>query len=366
MGLTQVRASAQLLHRPARQAPGDLVSHLLAVQAQDIGQAPLALRARGRGLTAARVSAARDSGEVVRAWGPRGTIHLIARDDVAWLTALLLPGYLGQARRRLAQEGVQGPMEHLLDVTRRALAGQGPLTKAELGERLGRLGTKAHGQGIVYLAFLAAIHGYAVLGPDRAGKPTYVHSGDWLDPRPATVDRDRALAELAVRYLRAHAPAGPEDLAAWSGLAVGECRTAFSLAGDDIRAVPDSPLWRLLGRSAKASPVPLVLLPGYDEYLLGWRDREPVLSKAHAKAVIPGGGVIRPVVVVDGRVVGTWRLNPVRADLFDDADPDRLAREADDIARFLNSEVSTVEMSRRRRAGRGEPRPARTGKPDTH
>jgi hypothetical protein len=312
----------------------DTVGHLLAVQAQDLRQAPLALRARSRGLTASAVVAARERGELVRAWGPRGTIHLIAREDVGWLTALTLPASRTMVHRRLAEEGVPGTPRHLLGVVARALSGQGPLTKVELAARLAHLGCPATGQGVVFLAFLAAIHGAAVLGPDRSGKPTYVHSGDWLGPAATPrLDRDQALAELAVRYLRSHAPAAPEDLAAWSGLGLGESRAAFAAVGSTLRQLRDAPLWTL--KSQPRGEVGVTLLPSFDEYLLGWKDRGFALAREHARAVAPGGGIIRPVVVTDGTVVGTWQPNPIRTNLFDGVDAAALAADTADVTRFL-------------------------------
>ena len=324
--LRRARAAAQLLHRPRRPL-ADAVHHLLAVQAQDLRQAPLALRARVPGLCASAVAKARERGDLVRAWGPRGTIHLMNRADVGWLTALLLPGHERTIHRRLAQEGVHDTDP--LRLVERALSGQGPLSKVELGERLGG---KARGQGIVYLAFLGARHGMVVLGPDRDGRPTYVHSGDWIGPdaRPGPTPAGGWVAELAVRYLRAHAPAGPDDLAAWSGLPVTDCRAAFAAIGDRLRPVPDTPLWTL--RSVPWGAVGTVLLPGFDEYLLGWRDRAFALEPRHARVVIPGGGVIRPAVVVGGRVVGTWSPQTV---LF--ADAPGIEGERADVERFLST-----------------------------
>jgi hypothetical protein len=262
----------------------------------------------------------------------------MARDDVGWLTALVLPSSRSTVYRRLAQEGVEGTPERLLAVVERALAGQGPLSKMELGERLASLGVPAAGQGIVYLAFLAAAHGRAVFGPDRAGRPTYVHSGDWLGAAaaPSRLDRASAMTELAVRYLRAHGPSSPDDLAAWSGQGRRECRDAFATLGSRLEAVPNTPLWTL--RSSRFAGRPgVVLVPGFDDYLLGWRERDVVLAKEHTKAVIPGGGIIRPAVVSDGLVIGTWELKPVRTKLFGAAPATEIEAEAADVERFLST-----------------------------
>ncbi|MFG1943084.1 winged helix DNA-binding domain-containing protein [Nonomuraea sp. NPDC048826] len=310
---------SQLLHRPAGLSAGDVVRHLLAVQAQDIPSAYLAFRARSATLTRADVEAAWHDREIVRAWGPRGTLHFVHADDLPWLHTLTSRSLAG-TQRRLAQEGVTG--DDLLQLIDRALRGQGPLTKADLEARLAG---RARGQGIVHLVALAAHHGLAVLAPPRGGKPTYVHAADWLGaPITPEPDRDRALAELALRYRRAHHPAEPDDLAAWSGLPLGDARTAWRLA-----PAPGPPA---------GSEGPLVrLAPAFDEYLLGWKSRDPILAPEHSRAVFPGGGILRPVVIADGRIGGTWTRKGADATVTPFADLPRrlLDAEIQDVRRFL-------------------------------
>ncbi|WP_197094162.1 winged helix DNA-binding domain-containing protein [Nonomuraea sp. SBT364] len=307
---------AQLLHRPPGLGAGDVVRHLLAVQAQDIVSALLAFRARSATLTRADVEAAWQSREIVRTWGPRGTLHFVHADDLAWVHALTRSDT--GALRRLAQEGVTG--DDLLPLIERALAGQGPLTKADLAERLAG---RATGQGIVHLVALAASHGLAVLGPPRAGKPTYVHAADWLGaPVTPEPDRGRALAELVLRYRRAHHPAEPGDLAAWSGVPLGDARAA----------------WRPAPAPPTAADDPVVrLAPAFDEYLLGWKSRDPILAPEHARAVFPGGGILRPVVIAGGRVAGTWsrKAAAVTVTPFTDVPGGLLDAEIADVRRFL-------------------------------
>ncbi|MBC6462430.1 winged helix DNA-binding domain-containing protein [Actinomadura sp. HBU206391] len=228
----RLRARAQLLHRPAIVGVADAVRRLLAVQAQDLGGFPLALRARVPGITGADAAAARDEREVVRTWGPRGTLHLMAADDLPWLLPLVRKGPAGSLRR-LRQLGVRAETGEAIRAVDRALLGQGPLTKSELGDRLARVGLTAHGQAVVHLAGLSAQAGRVVLGPDRAGRPTYVHAADWLGaPIVMETDRGRALAELARRYRRAHEPAGRRPA---PGLRPGRRDRA---AGPGVRRVP--------------------------------------------------------------------------------------------------------------------------------
>ncbi|NUR83736.1 MAG: winged helix DNA-binding domain-containing protein [Nonomuraea sp.] len=312
---------AQLLHRPPGRTAGDVVRHLTALQAQDVPSALLAFRARSATLTTADVEAAWESREIVRTWGPRGTLHFMHAADLPWIHALTSSDV--NAVRRLRQEGVTG--DDLPGLAERVLAGEGPLTKAELEERLAG---RARGQGVVHLVALAAHHGLAVLGPSRGGKPTYVHAGDWLGaPIVPEPDRGRALKELAVRYRRAHHPAGPEDLAAWSGLGIGEARAAWAMSA---AAEPPEP--------PEAAEPFVRLAPAFDEYLMGWRDRSPILAAEHAAKVFPGGGILRPVVLAGGVIEGVWARKGTRASVepFGELPRGPVQDEVADVHRFLS------------------------------
>ncbi len=173
----------------------------------------------------------------------------------------------------------------------RALAG-GPLDRAAITARLEAAGLPAQGQIVPHLLGLAASEGTLVLTGDG-----YALTGDVVAGGRARPDRDAALAELARRYLAGHGPATPDDLAAWSGLPLRDARAGFAaIAGDRRRAAPDPP-----------ARLPPRLLPAFDEYLLGWRDRGFAVDAEHARAVHPGGGIIRAVALVNGRVAGTWK-----------------------------------------------------------
>jgi Winged helix DNA-binding domain len=167
---------------------------------------------------------------------------------------------------------------------------------------------------------LAALRGAVVFGPPQEGRQTFVRAEDWLGPdRP--LGRDAALAELARRYLAGHAPAERHDLARWAGLPLRDARI-------EAAAEPDT-----------APEPPPRLLPAFDPYLLGWKDRTFAVPAEHARCVHPGGGVIRPVATVDGVAVGTWRrqrgdieIEPFAA--LDANTEAALAAEAVDVARF--------------------------------
>jgi hypothetical protein len=161
---------------------------------------------------------------------------------------------------------------------------------------------------------------------------------DWLGDS-APVDRDVALAELARRYLRGHGPASAADLAAWAGLPLRDARAGLEAIAGDLTTRGD--LVDLAARAAPPDAIAGRLLPAFDPYLLGWKDRGFAVPAAQAKRVHPGGGMLRAIATVDGRAVGTWTLPGGRVDLelfgrVSAAARAELAAEAEDVERHLD------------------------------
>jgi hypothetical protein len=304
-----LRMASQHLHRPRLRSPADMVRHLLGVQAQVLSAAGLALQARTEGLTSEAVDRARQRDRsIVLTWAMRGTLHLIAAEDYGWLVPLVTEPSMAGALRRLKQEGV--PPDQPARAARligRMLDREGPSTRAEIAEELRRHDVRTEGQAIAYLVWHASAQGVICHGPPRGREPTFVLVRDWLG-KPERVNKEVALAELAVRYLRAHQPAQPEDLAFWSGVRLGEARRAWrAVAGRLLDVETDrGPRWRFRSRTAPVQLGLVRLLPSFDEYLLGWKDRQPAVDAGHWKKVNRGGGWLHPVIVVDGHVAGTW------------------------------------------------------------
>jgi hypothetical protein len=290
------RAGAQHLHRPPGGTPESVVKRLLAVQAQDLRAARLALRARIPGLSAGDVDRAlTDERSLVVAWLCRGTLHLVSRDDYPWLLSLTATTRMTGSRRRLGQLGVSPDgTEKAMRLIERALADEGPLTRPQLAERLDAKGIPTEGQAIAHLVGFAGLRGVAVLGPISAeGSQAFALTRDWLGKQPHARDRDKALRELAKRYLTGHAPAGDADLAAWSGLPLRDVRKGLSSATRPDHGPPE----RIEPR----------LLPAFDPYLLGWKDRSFAVPPKYARTVHPGGGMVRATAIDAGaKVVATW------------------------------------------------------------
>ena len=338
--MTDDRFASQLLAgRPAASVEA-VVGRLLAVQAQDLRGARLAVRARSSGLTAAEVDHALTvDRSVVVAWLNRGTLHLVLADDYPWLQGLTAPRTVTANRRRLAQEGVPaGDVERGVGVIAASVERHGPLTRLQLKERLDVAGVRTEGQALVHLLVAASLRGLVVRGPVVGTGQAFVSTRDWLGAT-APVDRERALAELARRYLAGHGPADERDLARWSGLPLGDVRAGLRSIGGELVEHPGGLVGLAPARRRPPPPAPRLLGP-FDPLLLGWSSRHALVGPF--RGVVTTNGIVRAVALVDGKVAGTWTtgrgpLTLTAPDGIPPSELDALRDDARDVARFLGS-----------------------------
>jgi len=347
--------------------PDQVVRAVCAVQAQDAYAAVLSVWTRGAGLTSADVERARSvERSLVRTWCLRGTLHLLAAEDLGWMLALLGPFFAAAGRsRRLALGLDDETCARGLKLLRDVLGGAGPLLRPDIVDRLAGKGLALGGQAVPHLLAKAAFDGLICLGPDIKNKATYVLLEDWLGIQPP-LPRLEALACLARRYLQAHGPAAPADLASWSGLPAGDVRAAWGVAAPELVEIDfeGSPLWMLKSQAGWMGEMPssmketaVRLLPAFDTYLLGYKRRDLVIADADFRRVNNGGGIIHPVALVDGRAAGTWRMVQKRGRLevmiepfgeFPAAALPGLEAEAADLGRFLGlAGEAKIEMAER-------------------
>lgn len=332
-----------LTTRPGR-SPDDVVTHLLAVQSQDLRGARLAVRARSTGLDATDVDAALAQRRLVVAWLNRGTLHLVTAADYHWLHPLTAPGHAASSRRRLRQEGVSpAQADEGVGLVVDALTREGPLTRSALRDLLDERTIPTAGQALIHVLFAAALRGLVVRGPTVGpGEQAFVATREWIG-EAAPVPDDVALARLAVRYLAGHAPSADRDLATWAGIGLGAARRG--LAGAGLSPGPDG-LYRLPDdpdepddpdRAADGLPRPRLLGP-FDPVLHGWTARGWVLGPY--PGLVTMNGIFTPVLLADGRAVGTWGLPAQRATLepFEPVPGPTLAAltdDARDVQRYL-------------------------------
>lgn len=338
------RMTRQGLARRTSAEPAQVAASAAGLQAQDVNAARLGVRARSSGIDeAAVIKACEVERGVVRTWLMRATVHLVAAGDARWLVALFGPMIERRFRNtRWRQLGIDEPLiDAATEPVNELLKGR-QLTRHELAAELADRGIRLaeDGQAATHLLLALSCRGVTCRAGDRGRESTFALLDEWVASTPPPSD---PLPELARRYFRAFGPATAADFTAWSGLPSG---AAINAIRDELTEVRFDGRrgWTLGG----VEPVRgFRLLPMFDNYLIGYRDRSAMLEPAlHARVYV--GGIIKATVVRDGRVVGSWRLDrssrsaTIRITPFEPItrrQHGQLDRERADVERFLGRPV---------------------------
>jgi hypothetical protein len=325
-----------------------------AIQAQDPIQSRLGIRSRCAVATEADVLAAIEAHRtVVRTWLMRATIHLVASEDVRWMTRIIGPTFAQRFRKRWLDIGLTpAVLARTADALPDVLA-DAPRTRREIVAGLAERGVTfdtSDPQAPTHVLVHASGLGMLCRGPERGRDSTFALVDDWLPDGPDGPHGDDALAELARRYFAAFSPATAADFTTWSGLPSAR---PVQLIRDELEPVDvgGRPGFRTKDGRAETPQTGCVrLAAGFDNYLVGYRHRDLLIADEHRPAVYVGG-VIKPTVLVDGRVVATWRLRRGSGGTTVTVRPltalgrsvrTGIAAEADDIGRFLGTPTRLV------------------------
>lgn len=303
--VTALRLAAQGIARPASTTvdPVEVVRSMLAMQAQDYLGALWSLGLR-TGADEAAVEAAHTSGAIVRSWPMRGTLHLVAAEDLGWMLSLTGERMVRMTLPRHRElQLTASDFERAGAIARERLAGGGRCSRAELLEAFSGGGVSVEGQRGIHLLGHLAHTGLLVL----SGRTEYALLDEHVR-EPRRFEPQDAADELAVRYFHGHGPATVKDLAWWSGMPITFARAATERVRDRLDELVVDGVVHYLRPGLEPAAAGVHLLPGFDEYLLGYGDRSAALAPEHANAIVPGGnGLFLPTIVSRGDVLGTWR-----------------------------------------------------------
>lgn len=298
-----------------------------AHQGQDLAGAVASVALRTSG-DVQDVTDAFSDGRIVRGYPMRGTVFVTSAADLRWMTQLCASPAIRAAQKRRPALGlddthVTRAADILLSLTRElSRPGRGPgVPRAELFDAWSRGGVDPSGGRGYHLLVHLISTGVAVYGPWTGSDTAVVDAAQWLPARSGLADlfdddRTAATAELLRRYLLSHGPATLRDFAWWTKLPLGTARAALPLIEDSLEtcAIPgtDEPAYFRPGlrddyaKWGKAAMKEL-LLPGFDELVLGYPDRLALMDSADHTALVPGNnGVFKRAAIRRGQVVGTW------------------------------------------------------------
>jgi hypothetical protein len=289
----------------------DVVSALGAVQAQDYLGAVWAIGLRTPNATEATVEQAIAERQIIRTWPMRGTLHFVATADARWMLELLTPRIVAGAAGRFRQLELDSAVfARSRKLFVRALRGNQQLTRDDMMNLLERARISTAGQRGNHILWRLAQEGLLCFAARSGKQHTFALLDEWSPVVSSSrMDREAALAQLARRYFAGHGPATLRDFVWWTGLKMADARAAIATVSSELSkmvvdgveywTVPDLDIPLRVARTAH-------LLPGFDEYLLGYQDRSAVLEPQHAPKLI-FGGVFLPTILANGQVAGTWR-----------------------------------------------------------
>lgn len=308
-------------HHLVRRAPLQLlktvVSDICGIQAQLMSASELALLARVKDLTREDITCAlQRERSLAKTWCMRGALHLLAADDLPIYTGGLLRQGLRREREWLARYGIShSEMDAMVRAIVEGLADE-VLTRKELAQHVSaRLGEKAkrwveHSWGGIVKQ--ACLQGLVVFGPSRGQEITFVRRDKWL-PQMENLPAEKAENMLLRRYLHGYGPAGLADFAAWSGMTVSEAIRISERIDDDIVEVKMADKTGVLLRDdlrllqkAMFNEESVRLLPSFDCFMLGHKDKSLLVDNAYYKRIYRKAGWLSPVVLLNGRAEGVW------------------------------------------------------------
>jgi len=302
--LTALRLTALGIAHATSDDPAEVVGRLLALQAQDYPGALWSLGLRTASATRASIEAVHEGGGFVRSWTMRGTLHFVRPDDLPWMLELTGRRMARSAAGRHRQlELDEAQFDRAERIARERLAGGATVSRAALLEAFNDGGVPTTGQRGAHLLVQLAHTAVTVL----VGQSEYALLSDRV-PHPRVLEREEALREFALRYFLSHGPATIQDFAWWSSLTLTDARIGLAAAREQLDELELDGARYYLSPGLEPAGRGVHLLPGFDEYLLGYSDRRAPLSGADTEVIVPGGnGMFLSTIVVNGEVVGSWR-----------------------------------------------------------
>ena len=354
--IRRARMASQLLDAPKERTALDVARWCGALQAQDAASGHWSLGVRCVGATEVDVIDAFERGDVVRTWPMRGTIHIVPGPDASWMLALMAHRALaGAARRRQELNLEAGDGDRAAAILEEALQGRGCLTRAQCLAALQEAGMDVSGQRSYFLLSYSAHIGVTAIGPQRGSDQTFVLLRDWTTSQ-VELPREDALAELLHRFVRSHGPVPLRDFVGWTGLTVTDAKAAAAANDGRVTVVPtvagDMLVATDLAERLDVGPIgpqPVVTLSGFDEFILGYKDRTAQIPDGAFERIVPGNnGMFRATVIADGQAIATWKRTPRKRAMTIDVEPftplsstseRRAVRAFDRYAEFLDCDV---------------------------
>lgn len=301
----------QMIAGSLHHTPEQVVKKMGAMQAQDYMQAVWAIGLRSPATKLADIESAIADRKIILTWTLRGTLHFVPAEDVKWMLQLSAPRLASQTKRRMAELGLDDQtLERCREIIVDALKGGKQMDRSVLLQLIEEEGIHTGNQRGYHMLWNSAYQGLICFGPMNGKQQTIVLLEEWV-PDCRELSYEQSLQELALRYFTARGWATVQDFAWWAGITLTDARRGLEFVKSELLSedIEGSKYWMSTHRLTPwDEDSGVYLLPGFDEYILGYKDRSAVLEPETAPLIVPGNnGVFLPMIVVSGQVIGTWK-----------------------------------------------------------
>lgn len=308
--LIHLRLHHQLLSQSTATSVAEVVTQLCAMQAQDYAGAKWSIGLRLPGITDAGVEEAIAARSIVRATTIRGTLHFVSPADIRWINAFVRPRIVSKYAGRYKQLELDDAVVTKSNTIFEKVLTKEELTRKELEVLLVKNGIAVTNERMNHFLSRAALDQVICCGVRRGKEFTYALLDSWAPSSPS-LTAEEARAKLALRYFTGHGPATVNDFASWAGLTLGEARAGLASVASELSLLSfnDTEYWMKPVSGSFKNTSGVFLLPGFDEYFIGYEDRSLIVDEDRLKKLIPLNGIFSPTIVVNGRIEGTWKRN---------------------------------------------------------
>ncbi|KAF2507436.1 winged helix DNA-binding domain-containing protein [Flavobacterium foetidum] len=306
------RLVSQKLYKTSQCPPEEIVKHFGAMQAQDYAMSKWAVGSRCEA-SEREIEEAINSAKIIRTHILRPTWHLVAAEDIYWMLDLSGP----QVKRLFASLATQHgyddkKLDQINSAIEKLLSGNQHLTREEIMQEL-NIQKSAGDLSPVIVMMNAELEGLVCNGKMKGKQITYALLEERVSKPKNKFTKEEALANLAQRYFESHGPATVADFSHWSGFSVTNCKSAINAIKLQLNniTVDNQEYWFGKNHSGLNNFAESVhFLPAFDEFLISYKNRESSISLEHQSKVFTKNGIFKPVILENGKVIGTWKRTP--------------------------------------------------------
>lgn len=307
--LLQQRLANQQIGNCSFTTPAELVSWMGAVQAQDYAMAQWALGLRLEQVKESQIEEAIARAEILRTHVLRPTWHFVTPADICWMLRLTAPrihAYMGTNNRKLELDAAVFKKSN--KVLEKILRDGKALNREEIASAFDTAKINTKELRLNHLLVHAELEGLICSGPKKGKQITYALLEERVAPA-APLNKEESLARLALLYFQSHGPASLRDFAWWSGLSLTDAKEAQELIKDKLQFVKlgTESLAFVERETLPVKSNKIMLLPNYDEYLVGYTDRKVMLGNGSNTLSREGNPIFVNTIIINGKVEGSWK-----------------------------------------------------------